>query len=222
MNKFIKLSLIISLTLSIFTSSILAKELEFNLNAALTSNYVWRGMTQTQDKAAAQGGVKVTYNGLHANVWGTNVKWKTDKKTDTSEVDYTAGYTLKYAGMEYDVSYCAFTYPQSINYNFAETKISLSSSIDNITLGYSYSIAMDQNKTFNSTNNSEVSISIDKVDIIYGAYDKVGTYYTISYTIPFDLLEGTIAYSSGLQSTPKDIYGKTEDSKIIATISYTY
>jgi uncharacterized protein (TIGR02001 family) len=222
MNKFIKLNLIISLTLTIFTSSVLADNLKFNLNAALSSNYVWRGMTQTQDEASIQGRAKVSYNGLHANVFGTSVKWKTDNKTETSEVDYTAGYTLKYAGIEFDISYCAFTYPESTVYDFAETKISLSSTIDNITLGYAYSMAMDKNKTFNNTDNTEVSISIDRVDIIYGEYDKVGTYYTISYTMPFSLFEGTIAYSSGLQSTPKDIYGTTEDSKIIATVSYTY
>jgi uncharacterized protein (TIGR02001 family) len=223
MNKFIKLSLIISLTLTIFTSSVLADNLKFNLNAALTSNYVWRGMTQTQDEASIQGGAKMSYNGLHANVLATSVKWQADKKTETYELDYTAGYTLEYAGMECDISYCAFTYPQSTIYDFAETKMSLSSTIDDITLGYSYSIAMNKNNTLNkTTDNTEVSISVGRVDIIYGSYDKVGTYHTVSYTMPFGLFEGTIAYSSGLQSKTTDIYGATEDSKVIGTISYTY
>jgi uncharacterized protein (TIGR02001 family) len=206
MNKFKKLSLIISLTLTVFTSSVLADDLKFNLNAAVTSNYIWRGMTQTQDTSALQGGFETSYAGLHAKVWSSSVIWKEDNKSETAEVDYTAGYTFKFARMELDLSYCAFTYPEAKQLNFSESKITLSSTIDSFTIGYSYSAAVDQNDTWNSdAGNTEVLISIGKpdsigeLDIVYGDYKEVGTYYTISYSKSYSKLKGTISYSSGLQ-----------------------
>jgi uncharacterized protein (TIGR02001 family) len=230
MNKFKKLSFIISLTLSIFTSSVLAEDLEFNVNAALTSNYVWRGMTQTQDKPALQGGLGTTFEGFHANLWASGVTWKEDNKTDTIELDYNAGYTFKFARMELDLSYYAFTYPEAKHLDFKESKVSLSTTFDNITLGYSYSAAIDQNDTWNSdAGSTEALISIGAVDIVFGDYKEVGTYYTISYSKPFRKINATISYSSGLQApddeesdTTTTKIDRSEDPKVFVTINYIF
>jgi uncharacterized protein (TIGR02001 family) len=47
---------------------------EVTANAAVTSNYIWRGLTQTDDGPAVQGGVDYSHeSGLAVGVWGSNV-----------------------------------------------------------------------------------------------------------------------------------------------------
>ena len=43
-------------------------------NIGVVSNYVWRGITQTDDKAAVQGGVDYSHSsGFYAGTWVSNV-----------------------------------------------------------------------------------------------------------------------------------------------------
>ena len=49
-----------SIVLATAVASVLASGVaaaEFSANAAITSNYIWRGVTQTTDQAAGQGGI---------------------------------------------------------------------------------------------------------------------------------------------------------------------
>ena len=47
---------------------------EVTANAAVTNNYIWRGVTQTQDQAAVQGGVDWAGGpGFYAGTWLSNV-----------------------------------------------------------------------------------------------------------------------------------------------------
>jgi uncharacterized protein (TIGR02001 family) len=218
--------------LSVYTSSVLAEDVEpeFNVDAAITSNYIWRGMTQSQDTPVLQGGFGASFMGLHANLWSSGVTYKEDNKSEIYELDYSAGYTFKYESLELDVSYCAITYPDDENLNFSESKITLSSSFDNIKLGYSYSGALDQNKTYNTDGgNSEALITIGDLDIVYGDYKDVGTYYTISYSKPYRKIKATISYSSGLQAssdedsnTTSTKIDRSEDPRVFLTISYIF
>jgi len=48
----------------------------FSANIGITNNYVWRGITQTDDDFAVQGGVDVEFdNGLSFGAWASNVDW---------------------------------------------------------------------------------------------------------------------------------------------------
>jgi uncharacterized protein (TIGR02001 family) len=48
----------------------------FNANIGAVSNYIWRGVTQTQDGAAVQGGVDVAHeSGFYAGTWASNIDW---------------------------------------------------------------------------------------------------------------------------------------------------
>lgn len=70
-------------------------------NAALTSNYVWRGFTQTDDGLAVQGGADYAAdNGLSVGIWASNYDFIVD---DGFEYDIYGGY----AGTSGDFSYNA-------------------------------------------------------------------------------------------------------------------
>lgn len=90
-------------------------------NGSLTSDYVWRGSSQTREKPAVQGGLKYAHgSGLYASVWGSNVKFKPDNGA-SSEFDIALGWNGKLAqDWALDVYYLRYQYPASdvpLNWN---------------------------------------------------------------------------------------------------------
>jgi hypothetical protein len=48
----------------------------FSANIGVVSNYIWRGVTQTGDQAAVQGGLDVAHeSGFYAGTWASNIDW---------------------------------------------------------------------------------------------------------------------------------------------------
>jgi uncharacterized protein (TIGR02001 family) len=61
-------------------------------NATLTSDYVWRGTSQTMGDPAVQAGVKLAAdNGLYASVWGSNVEFAPGLHA-SSEFEFLVGH----------------------------------------------------------------------------------------------------------------------------------
>lgn len=77
---------------SLFTINSIALA-DFSGSAALTSDYVWRGSSQTLEKPAAQGSFKYSHgSGFYASAWGSNVKFSSDSGAG-SEFDLAAGWS---------------------------------------------------------------------------------------------------------------------------------
>ena len=77
----------------------------FSGNVSLTSNYLYRGITQTTNRGAIQGGFDYADpSGIYAGAWGSNISWLTDAGVagGSLELDTYAGYR---AGITDDVSY---------------------------------------------------------------------------------------------------------------------
>ena len=73
---------------------------EFSANIGATSNYIWRGVTQTDDQAAISGGLDYAHDsGFYAGTWASNVDFDDDA---TAEVDLYGGFHYMYPGEEYD------------------------------------------------------------------------------------------------------------------------
>ncbi|QSX75496.1 hypothetical protein HIV01_002850 [Lysobacter arenosi] len=91
-------------------------------NAALTSDYVWRGTTQTQGDAAVQAGFKLASDsGFYGSVWGSNVEFAPDTHA-SSELDFTVGWggalSEKWA---LDVNLLRYQYPSTtVDLNWTE------------------------------------------------------------------------------------------------------
>ena len=65
----------------------------FTANIALTTDYRFRGISQTDRSAAVQGEVDYTNNGWYAGVWASNVDFLDSATKDApAEVDLYAGY----------------------------------------------------------------------------------------------------------------------------------
>lgn len=83
-------------------------------NAALTTDYVFRGITQTQGDPAVQMGIKVAADsGLYGLVWGSTVEFPGDSGA-SSEIDYVIGYGHTFNDdWALDVNVTYFDYPDT-------------------------------------------------------------------------------------------------------------
>ncbi len=89
-----------------------------SMNLGATSNYLWRGITQTSDKPAISGGIDYSHDsGFYAGAWVSNVDWTEDSSTPTAnqvanyETDLYLGFSGEFSEFSYDVGYIYYAYP---------------------------------------------------------------------------------------------------------------
>jgi uncharacterized protein (TIGR02001 family) len=81
----------------------------FSYGAAVTSNYIFRGSTQSNDNPALQGYVEGAYRLFYGGVWASTV----DIDDDTVEFDLYAGVRPTFGDVAVDVSYVRYLYDSS-------------------------------------------------------------------------------------------------------------
>jgi len=90
-------------------------------NLAFTSDYIWRGVSQSNSHTAVQGGFDVAHtSGLSAGVWASNVESFDEANL---EVDLYANYGFKVAGIDASVGYIAYVYEGTSALNFQEINV---------------------------------------------------------------------------------------------------
>lgn len=110
---------------------------ELTGNAAVTNNYIWRGVTQTSDQAAGQGGIDWGHSsGLYAGTWLSNVDFS--GVGDGYEMDVYAGFGGEAGGFGYDLGVITYQYPVSPQFNFTEVYIAGTFSV--VTIGLNYTV----------------------------------------------------------------------------------
>lgn len=112
-----------------------AADPEFSANVGVVSDYVFRGVSQTSENAALQGGVDMTYGSFYAGVWGSNVDFGDDTG---AEVDLYGGYRTEAAGYALDFGVVGYLYPKEpdgADYNFVEFKAAASRAVGPATIG---------------------------------------------------------------------------------------
>jgi len=99
-----------------------APDYTLTTNVYLTSDYYFRGITQTWHKPAIQGGVDFSHSsGLYAGIWGSNVSNNSYPGGSALEFDYYGGYNGKINDdWGYTVGGHGYLYPGA-NYNKAAT-----------------------------------------------------------------------------------------------------
>jgi len=105
----------------------------FSAIVTLTSDYVYRGVSQSRGDPAIQGGFDFEHEiGLFAGVWASSVQFRASPQRDSPrdlELDYYLGYRLDlgedWAG---DVTVTRYTYPGSdpaFHYDYGEIDLSV-------------------------------------------------------------------------------------------------
>ncbi len=199
------------------------KDVEVSANVAMTSNYVWRGMSQNGNSPAIQGGIDLAYDKFYAGTWGSNVDVSSDKDGKASmEMDFYAGYANDYEGFDYDVGFIQYAYPNAAKAaNFAEAYVSLAKTVDKTTVSVTYSYGVKTNDT-DPEDNIELGASVElpmdvTADLAYGMYNK-DNYYSVGATKEYDKYAVNVAF------TGMDYDDSTKDSEnnLVATISASF
>lgn len=108
-----------------------APDLTVAYNVGIYSQYIFRGLTQTNRSPALQGGVDLTHSsGFYLGAWGSNISWLTDenqintdsvssyKSGGSVEIDLYGGYRYTFAnigsGLGIDVGLLQYYYPGEV------------------------------------------------------------------------------------------------------------
>lgn len=106
---------------------------DISTTVTLTSDYLFRGISQTDGKPAAQAGVTASHeSGFFAGIWGSNVDFGPGSDADY-EVDLFAGFANSIGDFGYSVQALYYMYPSdNADANYLELGVDLS-----YTLAYS-------------------------------------------------------------------------------------
>ncbi len=109
----------------------------FSGSVALTTDYVFRGITQTLGSPAVQGSLDYTNDTFYAGVWGSNVDFGID---ETVELDAYAGIRPTLGPVSFDFGVLGYFYPGSTDaggeLDYWEGKAAASiAPVDGLTLG---------------------------------------------------------------------------------------
>ncbi len=98
-----------------------AAQAELSGNIAASSDYVWRGITQTNHASAVSGGIDYAHSsGLYVGGWASNIA------ADT-EIDLYGGFGYELGnGLGLDAGYIAYVYPANTIADFNEVYFGLS------------------------------------------------------------------------------------------------
>lgn len=92
-----------ALALALVTAPAVA---ELNANIGVTSNYIWRGVTQSADESAVSGGVDFSHkDGFYVGTWVSNTT------TNQYEHDIYGGYVFKAGPVDMDAGFIQYLYP---------------------------------------------------------------------------------------------------------------
>lgn len=89
----------------------------FTGNVGLFSNYIFRGISQTQNKPAIQGGFDYSHSsGIYFGTWASNIGWVNTKDNASLEWDFYGGYRGTFADdFSYDAGVLKYYYPGNFN-----------------------------------------------------------------------------------------------------------
>lgn len=207
-------------------------------SVALTTDYVWRGISQTMNDAAIQGSFDVAHDsGAYIGAWGSNVEFG---GTESLELDLYAGFTNEIdlsaissvdLGLTYDVGFLHYEYPSNSSANFSEIYFGLGMTpVEDLALSlYYYDDLGIENKFFNYYVDMKADYTLP--DWALGAT-------LVSHLGHFDRQDGASDYWDWKLGVAKDIgdfnfevayldtddgaSGDDADARVVATVSASF
>lgn len=136
-------------TLALAADAAPASPHTFTGNVTLASEYLYRGIAQTNGKAALQGGFDYAHaSGLYAGLWSSTISWVSDGNAGVSaplELDLYAGYKGSLGGdYGYDLGVLTYHYPGTYPAAFTKpdtTELYAAVNWKFISLKYSHSVS---------------------------------------------------------------------------------
>ena len=177
-----------------FTVPAAQAEMEISGNVALTSDYRFRGISQSDESIAVQGGFDLGWDtGIYIGTWGSTVDFDTNGSglDGSLELDYYIGWAsdIGDTGIAIDVGYLYYDYPGDDDFEGDYQEVYGSVSFWDVTLGMAYS------------------------DDYYGETDKFFYYYADyslgfaeNFSLDFHIGYNDVEEDGGFLSSDEDSY----------------
>lgn len=164
----------IALTSMFLVLSSYASAVEISGNVGLSSDYIWRGMTQTSGDIAVSGGFDLSTDmGFYLGTWASNAS----AGTASMELDVYLGFSGEMAeNMTYNVGYISVIYPGNDALDFEEAYVGF----DIYGLSILYSDGQNNGPSY-----SEIGYSTEagpgSFSISHGSYEDTGDNTLVGY-----------------------------------------
>jgi uncharacterized protein (TIGR02001 family) len=208
-----------------------AQELKLSYNLGVTSDYVFRGVSQTQEDPAIQGGIDLSSGIVYAGVWASNVDFGADDPT--AEVDFYAGIkpTVGDTSFDFGVLYYGYLEDKGLtpgSYSYVELKAAASRAFGKATLGAAVYYSPEYPGKGGGATYFEVNGAVPVAEKLtlsgalgrqtiknYGDYNtwNVGLAYALT-----DKLSADLRY----HDTDEHNYGKIYDSRIVVGLKAAF
>jgi uncharacterized protein (TIGR02001 family) len=155
------------------------RKLALSANTTFTTDYVFRGISQTDENPAVQGGFELAYGVFYLGAWGSNVDFGAglnragiSEPVADLEIDWYGGVRPEWKGISFDLGVFYYTYPDGLE----------SSKLDYVEFGTAASYTFFERLTLSVTNwwTPENSGQTGYNDVLEGsasyAFDKVSIF----------------------------------------------
>ncbi len=187
-----------------------AAESDVSIELTLTTDYVFRGVSQTMTSPALQGRLYVSHeSGFFAYVWGSNVDYVADGGPDDGadiEVDFLVGYSRGISDrVAVTASWVRYAFPgmkAEIRYDFSEWTGAITvDDTHTVTVAYSpdvfgsggSSLYYSASTIFDLRANLELALELGRYDL-RNSYGDSYDHAAVSIAGGFELLKWTLGY----------------------------
>lgn len=198
-----KLVLVAAIAATTFGAVSTAQATEVSANAALTTDYKFRGISQTNSGPAFQGGFDVDFgNGFYVGNWNSNVGFGGGAGI---EMDFYGGYAGETSGVSYDVGLLQYYYEGAPNVSPDPDTLEVYGNLGyaGFTLGLSYSLGKD----YFDINQAGVGTAPlgTASDLGGSTYIKLGYEYSLSENITLAASYGMTSFSEDVATNPASV-----------------
>jgi len=219
-------------------TSVAQADMEISGNVALTTDYKFRGISQSDESAAVQGGFDASWDtGIYVGAWASSVDFDSNDGFDGSlELDYYAGWSSDIGDTDFgiDVGYMYYDYPGDNGAEGDYQEVYGSVSWKGLSVGMNYSddyyaetgdfyyYKADYSHAFNDVISLDLHVGyndLEKNGGFLSSNEDSYTDYSVSLTANYFSVDWSIAYV-GTDLDDDDLFGTDwGDDAAIFTIS---
>lgn len=201
---------------------------EVSFNVGVATDYVFRGVSQTDEDPQVFGGVDATAGQFYVGAWASNVDY--GDGTDL-EYDLYAGYTPTIGAVSLDFGVYFFGYvdaPTGADYDYVELQATASLPLGPATLGagvyhapdsyggVDHSTYVEVNGAYSPRDNISFSTALGRQ-----TFDGPGDYTTWNIGVGYRLTE-TLGLDLRYHDTDRHRFGETYGSRVAASLTATF
>ena len=219
-------ALLLSAPLAAFAQEAEEETPLINWSIAATSDYVWRGSSQSDENPTGQAGL--TFNipgGFYAGAWASGVDFGGNKPD--FEVDYFVGYNVDFSdSVNFDIMLNRYTYPDASELNFNEL-ITTTTFAENysLTVAYSDDFGGSDTDAWYVAGGASIGLPNDfSLDLGVGRsmfekdFGEDYTDWTVGVSRSWGLFSASLAYV-GTDGNGRDAFGEIADNRVVLTLS---